>query len=536
MILCKAIFGKAKTIFDLIDSKEGIIFDLLIILICIYSFGHSWVESIITTDNHHWGFMFSQALDMKRGLIPHKEFLLSYGYMTTWIQSISLTILGKKIVSIGIVTGLFYSLNLFLSYRIFLIFLPKYLSTFCTFLIFSLHVFIFDPWPNYYCYTFQLLSIFLFIRGRKNIIYITASGFFLGLSFLARYTSAPAILPPFLIVLGYELLVQKNSRKIVLKTIAVFGLGFITPIILFFGFLFDNNAFGDFLIQNKVLAVLWGFERLEKDRSIFLSLLSGHADKDKYLFFVVNFLSTLLITSYLLFDSWSRKKRLSRNENIFFLLCLTSLFGYLNSIHIFDVWRLVNGSSIGFGVIAYYLMTISQGVKRNIKMMILLPLISVCFVWASYGILKTSFDHAKLTRYIVRGGISTSEISIFQGKIFRSNYYNFHHEIFESISELSSLHYIINFTQDPVIMLMNDLRKVQLSSIYLPTLADEYTDESERIQQVINEKDAVILTSEEFQAPGYEVIHQKAWDRNWNWYHKKIFVIAPSESRGNKEE
>ena len=54
--------------------------------------------------------MYVPALDLKHGLVPYKEILIAYGYLTTWIQSVSLTVLGDSLMSIGIVTGLFYSL------------------------------------------------------------------------------------------------------------------------------------------------------------------------------------------------------------------------------------------------------------------------------------------------------------------------------------------------------------------------------------------------------------------------------------------
>src|SRR2546429_1695685 len=120
MILPKIFSKQSRQTVDLTRIRNGLIFDTLVFLICCLSFVFSWIESSINEDSHHWGFMYAQALDIKRGLIPHKDTLIAYGYLTTWIQSISLSLFGERLISIGIITGVFYSLSLFLSYRIFL--------------------------------------------------------------------------------------------------------------------------------------------------------------------------------------------------------------------------------------------------------------------------------------------------------------------------------------------------------------------------------------------------------------------------------
>src|SRR5262249_39628275 len=149
---------------------------------------------------------YVQAIDIKRGLIPHKETVIFYGYLTSWIQGLSLNLFGDSLKSIGIATGAFYSVTFFLSYKIFLKFLSKPLSCLSVLLIFFLHVRIVFPWPNYFVYTFQLLSILSFISDRKINRFF--SGLCLGLAWLCRYSSIVAILPPFLIFIGYELLIQ----------------------------------------------------------------------------------------------------------------------------------------------------------------------------------------------------------------------------------------------------------------------------------------------------------------------------------------
>src|SRR6266481_626971 len=94
-----------------ISREHSIIFDCLAVLLCVVSFILSWVESSVNSDSHHWGFMYVPALDLKHGLLPYRDILIAYGYLTTWIQAVSLSVLGESLKSIGIVTGLFYSMS-----------------------------------------------------------------------------------------------------------------------------------------------------------------------------------------------------------------------------------------------------------------------------------------------------------------------------------------------------------------------------------------------------------------------------------------
>ncbi len=89
-------------------------YDAAVIAVCCVSFAFSWIESTVNHDSHHWGFVYLPALDLKMGLIPHKEVVTIYGMLTSWIQCLSLMVLGESLKSIGIITGLFYSVSLFL--------------------------------------------------------------------------------------------------------------------------------------------------------------------------------------------------------------------------------------------------------------------------------------------------------------------------------------------------------------------------------------------------------------------------------------
>jgi len=179
-------------------------FDLLVVIICLASFGCSLIESIINNDNQHWGGAYMQALDIKRGAIPHSEVIIFYGYIYTLIQSVALILFGERLISVGIITGIFYSFTLFLSYRVFFRFLKKSLAFIAVLLIFLIHPYIIYPVPNYFAYTFQLLALLFFLRYSENHLNGLLAGFFLSMSVLSRYSSIIAVLPPFVILLLWD--------------------------------------------------------------------------------------------------------------------------------------------------------------------------------------------------------------------------------------------------------------------------------------------------------------------------------------------
>src|SRR5512147_965084 len=99
---------------NLVPKKQlpKILPDILVVLCCVISIGLSIIESRLNTDAHHWGLMYVNAADLNQGLIPYREIFIQYGFLTTLIQSWSLNIFGNSVVSVGIITGIFYAINI----------------------------------------------------------------------------------------------------------------------------------------------------------------------------------------------------------------------------------------------------------------------------------------------------------------------------------------------------------------------------------------------------------------------------------------
>jgi len=168
---------------------------------------------MVNVDNMHWGWAYLGALDIKRGAVPHVETFTFYGYLHTWILSLALRLFGDRLISVGVMTGIFYSLSLLLSYWIFLKILPKPLALLSVFLIFLIHPYIIYPSANYFMYCFELLALVFFLNDSRNRFNGFLAGVCIGMAVLTRYSSVVAILPPFIVLLVLEYLSVQDSKN-----------------------------------------------------------------------------------------------------------------------------------------------------------------------------------------------------------------------------------------------------------------------------------------------------------------------------------
>jgi hypothetical protein len=189
--------------------------------------------------------MYVNAADLNEGLIPYREIFIQYGYLTTLIQSLSLNIFGNTVVSVGIITGIFYAGSIYLSYCLWQKVMNRWLSVLSAMLMFLVHGYITYPWANYFSYTFFLISLLFLTASPGNINRYLLAGIFLGLSILARQSPLPLIAPFYLYFLLEYLSSAQKLRKEYLKNILMFHAGMIGVIVVFLLYLFKESALKD---------------------------------------------------------------------------------------------------------------------------------------------------------------------------------------------------------------------------------------------------------------------------------------------------
>jgi hypothetical protein len=520
--------GYAQNIYHFFGKCS--VFDFFVIIICLTSFGCSWIESVVNYDSLHWGFAYGSLLDLKRGAIPFSETFLGYGYIPALLGVIALSLFGEKLMIIGILTGLFYALTLFLSYLVFLRFLQKSFAFVAVLLIFLIHPYMIYPGGNYFAYTFQLLGLIFFLRYPDNRYNGFLAGFFLCMSVLSRYSSVIAILPPVVIMLGWELFTTRDTKKIIMEKIGIIVSGFLIPLALFFTYLFMNSALEDFFFQNKMMVQLWGrvddFDTyLQFITSIFQIADSYASDFRGKLFTLILIVCLFVMIREVYRNKFSNFIMSDHAKYCFLTVCLVALFGYLNSIHHYETFRLINGSSIGVGVCVFVFIDFYRKTKKPLKyLMVFLSLFLFLFLSSSLLFKTTTSSYYPWRMDILlSNGVKNEKIGIFKGKILSKEYNDFYQEVYDAIVPYKDTCYIINYTNDGVAFLMNDLPRVQIASIYYPWFEDVHKQ-----VDIINRNKALILSFKPLDLPGYTTILKKTWPYEIPWLGGgRLFIYVP---------
>jgi len=507
------------------------VFDLLIIFICLASFGCSWIESMVNNDSHHWGWAYLTALDIKRGAIPHSEVIIFYGYIYTWIQSIALIFFGERLMSVGIITGLFYSLTLFLSYRIFLKFLKKSLAFISVLLLFLIHPYIIYPAPNYFAYTFQLLALIFFLRYSENRYNGFLAGFFLSMSVLSRYSSVIAIIPPFMILLGWEFFTFQGTKKRIIEKIGIVSSGVVIPLIIFFIYLAMNSALGAFFYQTQMIIKLRsGLDNVSTYLNffafIFLLDTSSYAFDFRGKFFTL----ILIVCLFIIVREVIRKISGGVMKSVYarydiIAVCLISVFGYLNSVHIYETIRLVNGASLGIGVVVLVFYNLFIYAIKPVKYLIVISGILLCLFLSTSLFFKTTSSayYPWKKDVLFRDGVTNKTIGIFKGKLLTKEYNDFYQGIYDAIAPFKNSCHILNYTFDVVAFSMNDLPRIQIAPVNFPGL-----DDISKQAKLIDRKEAVILSYKRLDFLDYTEIFCKKWPDEIPWLGGGcLFIYAP---------
>lgn len=485
--------------------------DILILAICILSFILSVIESRLNTDALHWGIMYANAIDLARGLTPFKEIFIQYGILTTMIQSIALILLGNKAISIGIVTGLFYSANLYISYRLWQKILPKNLACFSAILMFLIQGYIIYPWPNYFAYTFFLLCLLIVVNSPLNkpdIRYVIA-GVFFALNVMARHTVFTLTLFPIYLYFALSYWQEpRDSRINIIKNIGLFHLGLGAILLSFFLYLVKISALREWYLQNVVLLSIYksyfGGTKATILRFVNSLFISPFLTLD---FRLIIYLFNLLNACYLAIRLLPQTLRIEKNSSpfakdnkiLFLFLCIT-LFGYLQSIHIYELFRLQSSSSIGLGLLTLSGLKFTESIPKRQRYVILSVIAAIGVYLGStlIGVNSSSVYYRWPKELLFTQQLQPpNNISIFEGKLFNSQTKNYYESIANVVNSYKNkVDYVVNFSRDSYFLYLSDnFKKVQISPYYDENVVEKVLlGERQRIEQVIHQENAIYFT------------------------------------------
>jgi hypothetical protein len=513
-----------------------------IVLICLISLGLSIIEGLCNFDFHHPGLMFSPAIDLKHGLKPFKEIVILYGYLTTYIQSLSLHLLGEHLLSIWISTGAFYAGSLYLSYRIFLIFLAPWLAFIPTALIFLIHPYVLYPWSNYYCYTFSLFGLLLFVPtlaadrsppkrsstiSRRDALFSYLFGICLIAAILCRFSSAIGMITPLVIFSGFEWLTSAPAlRQRLLQQVQFILLGAATLLSIFAVYCFSLDVWSDFLSQSATVSNNW--------RLIFLTMLgyregpvtlfligilfqkigqSFHQDPRLIVFSLNFFFMAGTIGGYVGLKSlscWGGKRfadqrwQLHPTDRIIFLLSLLSIFAYTNSTHVYDTFRLVNGASIGFGVITYLLLVrlpqllqfnpIVRRIHRSVLLAGLAYVASIfCHNLAPFDTISQWGSYWDSER-ILQGQGNQIPAPVFTHQLMSPIQEQYYQKILAILSQFDNSFVLINDTSNSLLSVISNKPRAYLMPAKISMEFRLSLGDSQRREQAIRSGKAILIT------------------------------------------
>jgi hypothetical protein len=455
--------------------------------------------------------MYLQALDLKRGLIPHKEVVIYYGYLTSWIQGAAMSLLGERLLSIGLVTGFFYALSIWLLYCLGKVLLPKSLAFLSALLMFLLHAYIIYPWANYFTYTFLLASLLCLVnrdQTRHASRLTVLSGLFAGLAVLTRYSSVHTVLLPFLFFFLIQFFLDRTRWKSVALDAIAWSLGLAIPVGLFLLLLVTQGAFSDLLLQTRTLAEAWG-RGVSITNSIPLlltsilsrtGLMASSYEDPRILFFYVNFFWCGIALLYFLSPPSFTHGPSGKVRNDLILIGLAALVGYLNATHTYEVFRLVNGASLGILIIFYTIFHLTNFIPKvsgkALRKILLIPLATYYLILSSTLILTRTTSVYWPWNWVTLRKENVAEIRmhIFAGKILPQSYYDFYWAIAQTAADLDLSYVVTNYTMDPLAAAVTKLPRAQKAATFVPALAQAYPEEVAKIDQLIRSNKALILS------------------------------------------
>lgn len=422
--------------------------------------------------------MFVEANKLIAGLKPYKEIFITYGILTTILHAASLVLFGNKIMSIYIMTSMFYAFSFLIYYFILRnLNINKKLSIISVILIFFIHPTIILPWANYFAYFFLLLGVFFLTKKNFKINYFIYTGFFWSLAVLCRQTFALSLGLTILTILGLNLILKlnivkkniqtKENKYFVTRNIFCLFLSFLVSIFFFFLYLnisgnFEYWKYATFDISKTYLPginddknyisieiFLYFFEIF---RPLISNLFFSIKNFDiRYFIFFIIFIFNLFFLLYFFIKK--------RNFEIFFISCL-SLLLFSESIHLPEVFRMSTGPILGFITILFFFQKFQY---VNYIFLIFIFLLSFTWWGGKHNYSYEYYYKPRVEKNLVVGK------KYFQFQKLPKNVVEFYNTFEDTLKTIDSLYIIkwnYNYSGAPILGLISNTKSYQIGSFH----------------------------------------------------------------------
>lgn len=468
---------------------------LVVCTITIFIVILSVVRSLYHVDPLHFGLMLSNAHDLFAGKRPYQEIFIQYGLLTTTLHAAALWA-SERLLSLMVITAIFYSVGLLLLYFISLkVTNNRNLSLSVLVISFLFHPVAIYPWANYMAFPFLMGAIYFLVGGLttptlpRGCTYIP--GALLGLATLCRdglfLTVACLIIGNFIVgwVAQPKLLRQK------LVELSQIILGFAAPLLFFFSYLYLSHLEHYWHLLSIALPKAYlAFQFTDMSGLGFMNLfwktlLLGSLHLD-FRWILVLTISTLNIFICACFALQIKKKYI--NEDIV-KLALFSLVLFSTALHITEIFRVATGSIVG--LIPTLIFIQSRGWLKPFLLGACITL-GATLVWRNDSLMfYPNTDVLRKAEYVSSPAIFTGQL----WNIPNAKYYQEVEETFATLKKLDrcKLQYHYNGTGDAFIATLSPFRPHQISPFANDPLVDALRPDLNYQQKIAEAKDIVVL-------------------------------------------
>ena len=224
---------------------------IFLIIPIISLIGGLWQNQFIY-DGYHWGFIYTNALELLNGKIPYREIFLEYGILSVLVNSFLLIIFDRDLFSLIAFTCLCYSVTLYLVGKITLKLTNNIIYSFTTVaVLFLLYPWPTSPWPNFYSFMFSCLFISSYLSKDLKKSYV--SGIYLACAYLCLTTIFNFIIIFYFLLISIILIFfRKILEKESITKLKNFVITFVTSLSLYFIFLYSQNLLDIWVIYQKL--------------------------------------------------------------------------------------------------------------------------------------------------------------------------------------------------------------------------------------------------------------------------------------------
>ena len=483
---------------------------LLLFIVPIISFiGGIWQGQFVN-DGYHWGFIFSNALELLNGKKPFEGVFIQYGLGTTLIHSLVLLLFQKNIFSLVVFTSLIYSISLYLigniTYKLTNNFFYSLFSSFSVFLIYPWAT---SPWPNFISFFFIVMfySLYISTSSKKHFI----SGIMLGMSYFSLTIVYNFVILLFLTSLLILFFFIKTKHLNYMKRNFNMMSGFFIIIFLFLIYLIYFNLLDTWFLYQKIPFILsehYNISLLHKFFEyisfLYIYSFSNFIYEPQFIFYTIIFTVNIgyLIINFIYLLKKNYKKI---NQNLLVLNLLVFSLNFKSQLYGMD--KLATSLSLGIITLFYLINNLQKREDRFISNFIISFIIFFSLLF-SFEMTNSHFNGNRYIHYQdlkhVDNKIKKKNISYFSLQKWDENtwYPLIEYTKFQKkIKKFCDIEYAANLTSQSYFFVLFDFKKIQLIPFIIQTHKEilmKYfeTNLINDIQKLINDENILILTFE----------------------------------------